>query len=79
MPCSRWFTRTCQAGGYDSDTFGIGDLFAEGTLSWHIKQFDFSFGAGVWTPTGDSSAPPTTEAGGGLLDAHAHRRGHLVH
>jgi hypothetical protein len=51
------------AGPYDRSTFGIGDLFAESTLSWHVKQFDFSFGAGVWMPTGDSGAPPTTRAG----------------
>lgn len=53
------------AGGFDSDTFGIGDVFFEGTLSWHIQHFDFSFGAGTWAPTGDSAAPPTTDAGGG--------------
>jgi hypothetical protein len=50
---------------FDDDTFGIGDLFAEATLSWHLQQFDFSFGAGVWMPTGDSGAPPTTRAGAG--------------
>jgi len=54
-----------QAGGYDSDTFGIGDVFFEGTWSWHIQHFDFSLGAGVWAPTGASSAPPTTDAGAG--------------
>jgi hypothetical protein len=42
------------AGPFHSSTFGVGDLFAEGTLSWHIQQFDFSLGAGVWMPTGDS-------------------------
>ena len=51
------------AGSYDSSTFGVGDFFAESTLSWHLKQFDFSFAAGEWMPTGDSSAPPTTRAG----------------
>lgn len=51
------------AGPYNSDNFGIGDVFAEGTLSWHIQQFDFSFGAGVWAPTGDSGEP--TDAGAG--------------
>ncbi len=53
--------------GFDSDTFGIGDVFAEATLSWHITQFDFSAGVGVWTPTGDSPTqpppPPSTRAG----------------
>jgi len=55
--------QSVQAGGYDSDTFGVGDVFAEGTLSWHIQHFDFSVGAGFWAPTGNSSAPPTTDAG----------------
>jgi hypothetical protein len=47
--------------GYDHGTFGIGDLCAEATLSWHIKQFDFAVGSGVWAPTGDSGTP--TRAG----------------
>jgi hypothetical protein len=54
------------AGRFDHCTFGIGDLFAEATLSWHAQQFDFSLGAGVWVPTGDSSGhayEPTTRAG----------------
>ena len=46
--------------GFDSTTFGIGDFFGEGTLSWHIKQFDFAVGSGVWAPTGDSGIPHTT-------------------
>ncbi len=50
-------------GPFDDSTFGIGDLFAEGTISWHLTQFDFSVGAGVWMPTGDSDDPPTTRAG----------------
>jgi hypothetical protein len=49
-----------RAGTFDSTTFGIGDLFAEGTLSWHPKQFDFAIGSGVWAPTGDSGIPNTT-------------------
>jgi hypothetical protein len=49
-----------RAGGFDSTTFGIGDFFGEGTLSWHIKQFDFAVGSGVWAPTGDSGIPNTT-------------------
>ena len=52
-----------QSGGFDNGTFGVGDLFAEATLSWHIKQFDFSVGAGLWAPTGESGNPPTTRAG----------------
>jgi hypothetical protein len=55
-----------KAGGFDSSTFGIGDLFAEGTLSWHPKQFDFAIGSGVWAPTGDSGKPPTTRVGAGF-------------
>jgi len=55
-----------RAGGFDGTTFGIGDFFGEGTLSWHPKQFDFSIGSGVWAPTGDSAAPPTTRVGAGF-------------
>ena len=38
-------------------------------------------GVGVWAPTGDSPTQPgpSTRAGSGLLDAHAHRRGDLVY
>jgi hypothetical protein len=52
---------------YSSDTFGVGDFFAEGTLSWHVKQFDFSVGSGVDAPTGDSptSPGPSTTPGSG--------------
>lgn len=48
---------------YDSSSFGIGDLFAESTLSWHLQQFDFSAALGAWAPTGNSARPPTTDAG----------------
>ena len=54
-----------RAGTFDSTTFGIGDLFGEGTLSWHIKQFDFAIGSGVWAPTGDFS-PGSTRVGHGF-------------
>ena len=54
-----------KAGGFDDSTFGIGDFFGEGTLSWHPKQFDFAIGSGVWAPTGDSG-PHTTRAGAGF-------------
>jgi hypothetical protein len=53
-------------GGFDGTTFGIGDFFGEGTLSWHLKQFDFSVGSGIDAPTGDSAPPPTTRIGGGF-------------
>jgi hypothetical protein len=58
--------QSVKAGGYKSDTFGIGDFFAESTLSWHPQQFDFSAGFGVWAPTGDSANPPTTRVGSGF-------------
>ena len=48
---------------YRSGSFGIGDAFAESTLSWHLKQFDFAAGLGVWMPTGVSALPPTTLPG----------------
>ncbi len=54
----------------DNSTFGIGDFFAEGTWSKHIKKFDFSAGAGFWAPTGNSSADPLgTRAGQGYWTA----------
>jgi hypothetical protein len=52
-------------GPFNGKTFGIGDFFAEGTLSWHLKQFDFAVGSGVDAPTGDSGPPPTTRIGAG--------------
>ncbi len=52
-----------RAGGYVGGSFGIGDLFAESTLSWHLRRFDFSTSLGLWMPTGDSGLPPTTRAG----------------
>ena len=51
-----------KAGGYDSRTFGLGDIFTEATLSWHLKQFDLAIGSGVWMPTGDF-APGSTRVG----------------
>jgi len=47
----------------NDSTFGIGDFFMEGTWSMHIKQFDFSFGAGFWAPTGEFDAHNPTKAG----------------
>jgi hypothetical protein len=58
--------QSVRAGSFNSSTFGIGDFFAESTLSWHPKQFDFSAGCGLWTPTGDSASPPTTRVGSGF-------------
>ena len=52
-------------GPFSHSNFGIGDFFAEGTLSWHVRQFDFAVGSGVDAPTGDSGPPPTTRVGAG--------------
>jgi hypothetical protein len=53
-------------GPFSGNTFGVGDLFAEGTLSWHLKQFDFSVGSGVDAPTGDSPSQPGPSTTPGL-------------
>jgi hypothetical protein len=58
--------RSLRAGTFDDSSFGLGDFFAEGTLSWHLKQFDFCFGVGEWMPTGESAPKPTTRAGLGF-------------
>lgn len=50
-------------GPFDDSTLGIGDFFAEATLSWHKPQADFSLAYGIWTPTGDSSLTNPTRAG----------------
>ena len=55
--------QSVHAGPYDSSTLGIGDFFAESTLSWHPKQFDVAVAAGAWMPSGDSASPPTTRVG----------------
>ncbi|MGH7993855.1 MAG: SphA family protein [Limisphaerales bacterium] len=55
-----------KAGGYDDGTFGVGDFFAESTLSWHPKQFDLAAGLGVWAPTGDSPTQPGPSTRAGL-------------
>jgi len=46
-------------------TFGMGDFYGEGTLSWHPGQFDIGFAAGFWAPTGNASGPPQTQPGNG--------------
>jgi len=58
--------RSLRAGSFDDSSFGLGDIFAEATLSWHLKQFDFCAGVGEWMPTGESAAKPTTRAGLGF-------------
>lgn len=52
-------------GHFDESTFGIGDVFAEATLSWHQDRADFAVGYGVWAPTGDFSENNPTRAGNG--------------
>jgi hypothetical protein len=52
-------------GPFDESTFGVGDLFAEVTLSWHKPQADYAVAYGVWAPTGDSSLTDPTRAGQG--------------
>ncbi len=53
-------------GPFSNNTLGVGDLFAEGTLSWHLKQFDISLGSGVDMPTGDSPTTPGPSTKPGL-------------
>ena len=53
-------------GPFEGNTFGVGDLFAEGTLSWHLKQFDFALGSGVDMPTGNSPTKPGPSTQPGL-------------
>jgi hypothetical protein len=53
--------------GFRGSNFGLADIFVEPiTLSWHIKQFDFSFGYGFWAPTGDYSPRDPVSSGKGF-------------
>jgi hypothetical protein len=52
-------------GPFHNQTFGIGDVFAEGTWSRHLQQWDLALGAGVWAPTGDFDMNNPTLAGKG--------------
>ncbi|MEY4386422.1 MAG: hypothetical protein RLY20_1705 [Verrucomicrobiota bacterium] len=54
-------------GPFDDSTFGIGDFFVEGTLSWHKPQADYSLAYGLWMPTDDSSVSNPTRAGLGYF------------
>jgi hypothetical protein len=58
--------RRLQAGSFDDNSFGLGDICPEVTLSWHFPQFDLCLGAGEWMPTGESAPKPTTHAGLGF-------------
>jgi hypothetical protein len=51
------------AGKFHSSTFGIGDAYAESTLSWHPGQFDIGSAVGVWAPTGASGKPTSAGLG----------------
>jgi hypothetical protein len=48
--------------GVGSD-FSAGDLFFEGTWSWHPKQWDLALGVGAWAPTGKYAPGNPTYAG----------------
>jgi len=48
------------------DQFGIGDIFAEATLSWHGKQWDAGVGYGIWMPTGDYDDNGAVHSGKGF-------------
>jgi hypothetical protein len=45
-------------GPFNDTSFGVGDFFAEGTLSWHLERWDLSAGCGLWMPTGDAPTTP---------------------
>ena len=61
-----------------SSTFGIGDFYGEGTLSWHPGQFDIGSAVGFWAPTGDSGKSDLDTARNRLLDAGTHVGSDLV-
>ena len=52
-------------GKFHENTTGIGDFFAEGSWSWHLKQWDLALAAGVWVPTGDFSENDPSRIGSG--------------
>jgi hypothetical protein len=55
--------KSLEAGSFDDSSFGLGDIFPEVTLSWHVSHFDICCGVGAWMPTGESAPKPTTRAG----------------
>jgi len=56
------------ATGFKGSDFRLGDVFVEPiTLSWHAKQADFSFGYGIWTPSGDFKTTDPLSPGKGFL------------
>jgi len=50
----------------NKSTFGVGDLFAEATLSWHVDQADFALTYGAYAPTGEEAtmSDPTKPGAG---------------
>ena len=54
--------------GFSGSDLGFADVFIEPiTLSWHGKQYDASFGYGIWTPTGDFKTTDPISPGKGFL------------
>jgi hypothetical protein len=53
---------------FKGSDFSLGDIFIEPiTLSWHSKQSDFSFGYGIWTPSGNYKTTDPVSPGKGFL------------
>jgi hypothetical protein len=54
--------------GFSGSDFSLADIFVEPvTLSWHGKQYDASFGYGLWLPSGDFEASDPISPGKGFL------------
>ena len=81
MRCCRSIYQERQGRRHLTQHFGVGDFFAERHLSWHLKQLDFSLGAGRLGADRRlaSHPPPPRPRRAGLLDADAHRRRHVVY
>jgi hypothetical protein len=53
--------------GFHGSDFSLGDIFVEPiTLSWHLKQFDYSFGYGFWAPSGSYNRTDPVSPGKGF-------------
>lgn len=52
-------------GSFSESSFGLGDIFFEGTLSWHGDRYDLGVGYGAWAPTGEFDAMHPSKAGKG--------------
>jgi hypothetical protein len=57
------YTSVSVGSGYHESKFGIGDAYAESTLSWHPGQFDIGAAVGIWAPTGTSGTPVSPGTG----------------